>query len=221
MIHEVASDLPKLGARDYVQGGSILNAILRLADEVIGPRWLEGTTIASFKLQRESTGNGRFRLADEPLDDQDGAHASFVAQRPGSRLHVCYYDEGRPTRREDYDEESYYRAVTVGGDLCGEFVFPGGRPREHFVRAMVGANKRVHEKAVGFGAPLKRIQFLYLKGLDGVALQHADAEYAVRIDNVSVQERDREVWTINRMAVTAPHVRTEFRICYRAVREVA
>jgi hypothetical protein len=108
--------------------------------------------------------------------------------------------------------------VHVGGRVAGEFIFPGGRPRGDFVRAVVGANKRVHQKAEGLGGPLDHIQFLYLKGLDAVCLLRAGEECRTRIDNVSIQDRHTEVWTINRVAVSGETFQAEFRICYRGTK---
>jgi hypothetical protein len=218
MRSEFASDLPKLGHRPYIQGGSIFNEALDVCDRCLGPSWLQGAVVRSFKLERESVANGKFVVADTALDDVD-AYATFVAHRPTGRVFVSYVDEGRPTRQEPYDEESYYRIVRVGGELDGECIFPGGRPRTDFMRGIVGANKRLHEKATRFGAPLRRIQFLYLKGLDAICVLRSSEEYRVRIGNLTVQDRESEVWTINQVAVRGETFESAFRICYRAARQ--
>lgn len=219
MRHEFATDLPKLGHREYIQGGSIFNDILETADRMLGKGWLQGLVITSFKLQRESFGNGRLILADTAQEGID-ANAAFLAKSPERTVYAYYLDDGRHSRREEYDEESYYRVVHVGGQIEGEFVFPADRPRGDFVRAVVGANKRVHQKAECIGAALDHIQFLYLKGLDAVCLQHASEECRVRISNVSTQDRESEVWTINRVAVSGQSFKSEFRICYRGTKQV-
>jgi len=218
MRHEVQSDLPKLGHRDYIQGGSIFNDFLDISDQLFAPEWLDGAVITSFKLQRESFGNGRIIIADTGLEDVD-ANAAMIAKSPSRTVYAYYIDDGRPARREPYDEESFYQAVHVGTGVDGEFRFPRGRPRGDFVRAVVGANKRVHQKTDRFGAPLTHIQFLYLKGLDARCLRRSRDEYRVVIANVSVQDRGSEIWTINRVAVSSEGFSSEFRICYRGTKD--
>ena len=215
MRYEARSDLPKLGHRPYIQGGSIFNEILDVCDRFLGESWLDGVVVTSFKLQRESFANGRFVVADTAIEDVE-ANAAFVARSPTQRVFVHYFDEGRATRHEPYDEESYYRVVQLRPELGGEFVFPGGRPRADFMRAVVGANKLLHQKTEQFGAPLTHIQFLYLKGLDAVCLLRSAEECRVDISNVSVQDHPSEVWTINRVGVRGASFASEFRICYRA-----
>jgi hypothetical protein len=207
-----------LGQRPYIQGGSIFNGILDVCDRCLGPSWLQDAIITSFKLERESNANGRFVVSDTVCGGA-APHASFVARRSTSRVFVDYFDEGRPTCREPYDEESYYRVVRLGRELDGEFALAGGRPRADFMRGIVGANKRLHEKTTRFGAPLTRIQFLYLKGLDAICVRRSAEEYRVRIDNLTVQDRESEVWTINRVAVRGESFESDFRICYRAARQ--
>ena len=162
--------------------------------------------------------NGRFVISDTALGDID-PHAAFVARRPSGRLFVYYVDEGRETRREPYDEGSYYRVVHVGQTLGGEFVLPGAQPRTHFMRGVVGANKLLHERAQGSHGKLTQIQFLYLKELDSQCLLKSAEELHLDIANVSVQEHPAEVWTINRVAVRGTSFSSDFRICYRAARQ--
>ena len=42
---EITSDLPKLGARPYIQGGSIFNGILEACDQALGPGWLQNIVV--------------------------------------------------------------------------------------------------------------------------------------------------------------------------------
>ena len=218
MRHEALSDLPKLGHRPYIQGGSIFNEILEHCDRFLGAGWLDGVMVTSFKLQRESFANGRFIVSDTAIEDAN-ANATFVARSPALRVFVYYFDEGRATRQEPYDEESYYRVVQVSPDLAGEFIFPGGRPRADFMRAVVGANKLLHQKAGRFAAALTHIQFLYLKALDAVCLLRSAEECRVDITNMSVQDHPSEVWTINRVAVRGASYSSDFRICYRGAKQ--
>ncbi len=220
MRHEALSDLPKLGHRPYIQGGSIFNGILDLCDRALGVGWLDGASVTSFKLQRESFANGRFVVSDAAIEDVN-ANATFVAHSPALDVFVYYFDEGRATRHEPYDEESYYRVVQVSPELAGEFVFPGGRPRADFMRAVVGANKLLHQKAERFGAALTHIQFLYLKALDAVCLQRSVEECRVEFSNVTIQDHPSEVWTINRVGVRGATFSSDFRICYRADKQAA
>ena len=218
MRYETPSDLPKLGHRPYVQGGSIFNETLDVCDRSLGPGWLDGAVVTSFKLQRESFGNGRFVVSDAPVDKLE-ANATFIAECPVHPVFAYYIDEGRDCRCEPYDEESYYLVTQITATVEGEFLFPGGRPRADFIRAVIGANKLLHQKASCFGASLTRIQFLYLQGLEGTCLQRAAEEFRVRIVNLSAQDRGSEVWTINRVAVHGASFNSQFRICYRAVKE--
>ena len=218
MRYETLSDLPKLGHRPYIQGGSIFNETLDVCDRILGPGWLDGTVVTSFKLQRESFGNGRFVVSDAPVDQLE-ANATFIAASPGRSVFAYYIDAGRDCRWEPYDEESYYRVAHLEATVEGEFLFPGNRPRADFIRAVIGANKLLHQKTSRFGAPLTHIQFLYLKGLEGVCLRPTAVESRVRIVNLSAQDRGSEVWTINRVAVHGESFNSEFRICYRAAKE--
>lgn len=217
MYEERASDLPKLGSRPYIQGGTIFNGIAALCDEVLGPQWMEGGTITSFKLEREAVANGHLYLSDAPLTSLN-PNATFVLRQPQSTLHGYFVDEGLPFRVEPYDEDSYYQAVQVEPDLRGEFLFPGGRPRTDFMRGLIGANKLLHQKTTRFGAPLDRIQFLYLKGLETVCLQEVSEPYRVTIANATVADRGAEVWTINEISVRGESFTSQFRLCYRAQR---
>ena len=217
---ELPSDLPKLGHRPYIQGGSIFNGILDACDRSFGPTWLQDAVISSFKLERESVANGKFVLSDVKMASVE-PNATFVARSPSKRIFVDYFDEGRPVRQEPYDEESYYRVVQLGSKLEGSFTFPAGRPREDFMRAVVGANKRLHQETTRFAAPLTRIQFLYLTGLDANCIVRSSQEYEVRIHNVSAQERGAEVWTMNHVNVRARNFSAQLRICYRAARQTS
>ncbi len=217
MYEERASDLPKLGNRTYIQGGTIFNGIADLCDEVLGPEWMEAGTITSFKLEREAVANGRLFLSDAPLASLR-PNTTFVLRRPQSTLYGYFTDEGLPFRVEPYDEDSYYQAVHVEPDLHGEFLFAGGRPRSHFLRGLIGANKLLHQKATRFGTPLDRIQFLYLKGLETVCLQKVGEPYRVNIANATVADRGTEVWTINEITVRGESFTSQFRLCYRAQR---
>jgi hypothetical protein len=219
MRHEVATDLPKLGHREYIQGGSIFNGMLDFADQRYGPDWLEGAVISSFKLQRESFGNGRILLAEAAVPDID-PHAALVVRSAGREIHGYYFDDGRSARREPYDEDSYFRVLRLGPGVGGEFVLPAERRREDFIRGIVGANKRVHAQSDTFGGPLTHIQFLYLRDLDAMCLRRAGEGCRLTISNVTTQDRGTEVWTINRVEVHGESFRSEFRICYRGTREV-
>lgn len=215
MRFETASRLPKLGDRPYIQGGSIFNEMLEVFDDELGPGWTEGAVVSSFKLEREGQANGRIIVADEPVEDVD-PNAVLIGRRPAGKLYGYYLDEGREVERVPYEEASYYQVVDVGPDLRGEFVFAGGRERADFMRGIVGANKLLHQKTDRFGCELTRIQFLYLKGLDLICLSQGDEDARVKIGNMTVQERENEAWTINRVGVETPSFHSEFRICYRA-----
>jgi len=217
MIRESASDLPKLGERAYVQGGTIFNGIVAACDAAFGADWLAGARIASFKLEREAVANGRILVGDEPIAGVD-LNATFLAESAGLRIRGGFVDEGADFRREPYDEEAFNHPLEIGTDLRGVFALPGGRPREDFIKGVVGANKLLHQKATQFGAPLTKVQFLYLKGLAGECLAAAAPETTLRIVNLSVKESGDEVWTINRVDVERDGFRSDFRICYRARR---
>lgn len=214
MRFEIPSDLPKLGERPYIQGGTIFNGIIDAFDCFLGPAWLDGASISSFKLEREAVANGRIVVSDTA--GERAANAVLVVRQPAGPLHGYFIDAGIEARRIPYDEASYYRVVDVGSDLAGNFRFPGGRPRGDFMRAVVGANKLLHQKTDRFGGELQHIQFLYLKDLDAVCLQRVAEDYEVSITNASVQDRGHEVWTINRVSVRGATFVSEFRICYRA-----
>jgi hypothetical protein len=217
---EYSSDLPKLGHRPYIQGGSIFNDTLDVCDRALGLGWLHDAVITSFKLERESRGNGKFVVSEVALDGIE-PNATLAATHPKGRVFVYYVDEGRPTRQESYDEESYYRIVRLSEGLDGEFILSRDRPRTHFMRGIVGANKRLHEKTTRFSTPLSRIQFLYLRELQGVCILRSAEEYRVSINNVTVRERGSEAWTINRVAVRGESFESEFHICYRAATQAA
>lgn len=217
MRHEFRIDLPLLGHRTYIQGGSIFNGMLEACDRTLGAGWLDGSTITSFKIQRESGTDGRFVIADEPLRGLD-EHANMVVHGPRGHVYVYLVDEGRPAPREPYNESDYYEVVRVGSDLNGEFVLLPGRPRPDFMRGVVGANKLVHERTDRFGGPLKRIQFLYLKDLAAECLQRAGNGCRLHISNVLAQDHGQEVWTINWVRVEGPALSSSFRICYRAAK---
>ena len=217
MRHERASDLPKLGAREYVQGGTIFNGLLAVCDEIYGADWLRGARIPSFKLERESTANGRFVIDEAPIRDLT-VNATFHARSREREIHAVYVDEGREFRREPYDEERFNQPLSVGTDLSGEFVLPAPRPRADFMKGVVGANKLVHQKADRFGGELKKIQFLYLKDLSGDCLLACDEELRLTICNLTVKETEREIWTINRVTVAGTRHSSELRLCYRAQR---
>ena len=217
---EVSSELPKLGQRPYVQGGTIFNGILDVCESALGKSWLEGATIASFKLEREAIANGRIivsDVADEGLDP----NATFIARRQAAAIHGYFIDDGLETQRVPYDEESYYRTIEFTPRLQGRFHFAGGRQRADFMRGIVGANKFLHQKSDLFGCPLTAIQFLYLRGLDSLCLLRIAEEYEVSIANATVQDRGSEVWSINRVGVRGASFESEFRICYRSQRTEA
>jgi len=214
---EVPSELPKLGQRPYVQGGTIFNGILEVCDGAFGDRWLEGATIPSFKLEREATANGRIVVGDSADGGLD-ANATFLARLPAGTVHGYFIDDGRETPRIPYDEGSYYQALDVTPRLHGRFRFPGGRPRADFMRGVVGANKLLHQKTDLFGCELTAIQFLYLRGLDAVCLRQVKEEYELTFANATIQDRGSEVWSINRVIVRGVTFNSEFRICYRAQR---
>ena len=217
MIREIPSDLPKLGERAYVQGGTIFNGIVAACDAAFGPQWLAGGQIASFKLEREAVANGRILVADEPLAGVE-LHATFLAETAIGKIRGGFVDDGRDSRREPYDEESFNRPLAIGTDLDGTFVLPGGRAREDFIKGVVGANKLVHLRTNRFATPLTKVQFLYLKGLDAACLAPATEDTTLRIANLTVTESDAEVWTINRVDVERAGFRSSFRLCYRARR---
>jgi hypothetical protein len=214
---EVPSNLPKLGQRPYVQGGTIFNGILEVCDQALGVGWLEGTVIPSFKLEREAVANGRIIVTDAS-DESIDPNATLIARRSSGPLHGYFIDEGREVHSIPYDEGSYYRVLDITSKLEGRFAFAGGRPRADFMRGIVGANKLLHQKTDRFGCELAHIQFLYLKGLDAVCLCKVDEDYEVTITNATVQDRGSEVWSINRVGVRAASFNSEFRICYRAQR---
>lgn len=214
MIREFASDLPKLGSRPYIQGGTIFNGILDACDAEFGPGWLAESKIDSFKLEREAGANGRIIVSDEPIAVE--ANATFLAQANGRAIRGAFIDDGRPWRIEPYDEDSFYRVREIGAALSGRFVLPAGRPRADFIKGIVGANKRLHQEARTFSAPLSKIQFLYLKGLEGTCLGCVDAELDVEITNLTCKEADGEAWSINQIAIAGGDFHSRFRMCYRA-----
>ena len=217
MIHEVSSDLPKLGEREYVQGGTIFNGIVAACDEAFGPQWLPAAEISSFKLEREARANGRILVGDEPLGDLD-PHATFAARCDGRSVHGVFLDEGAAFRREPYDEESFYREIEAGDDLNGVFELAGAEPSRDFIKGIVGANKHLHQRTTLFGGSLQKVQFLYLKGLAGACIAQAAEVDRVRITNLTVKEVDSEVWTISRVDVERSGATSSFRICYRALK---
>lgn len=215
MIREFVSDLPKLGSRPYIQGGTIFNSILDACDAELGPGWLADSKIDSFKLEREAVANGRIIVSDEPITVE--ANATFLAQGNGRAIRGVFIDEGRPWRTEPYDEDSFYRVREIGAALSGRFVLPAGRSRADFIKGIVGANKRLHQEARHFSAPLSKIQFLYLKGLEGACLTYVDAELDVEISNLTSKEVDGEAWSINQIVIGGDGIHSRFRLCYRAV----
>jgi hypothetical protein len=132
---------------------------------------------------------------------------------------VCFVEEGRGATPEPYEESDYYQVVDIRPDLSGEFVLPANRPRGDFIRGVVGANKELHQKASHFTSPLKAIRFLYLKDVDGDCLPAVGPEYRVQINNLRVQDHEKDIWTINRVRVFADGFRSSFRICYSASKE--
>lgn len=214
MQRELVSDLPKLGPREYVQGGTIFNGILAAGDATFGSDWLTGAHISSFKLEREATANGRIIVADGAIAGL-APNATFEATRPAGPVYGYFIDEGAPFRREPYDEESFNRPLRLGLDLGGEFELPPG-PRADFIKGIVGANKLLHQKTERFAVPLSKIQFLYLKGLDAACLQERAESLRVAIANLTAKETATEVWTINRVKVASSAFQAEFRLCYRA-----
>lgn len=216
MRQQLSMDLPRLGPRHYVQGGTVFNAMLEACDRSFGREWLTPKTVLALKLEREATTNGYFVVADEPITDLD-PNTTFSAKGPRN-LFGCFVEEGRETPREPYDEEQYNRPLAIRGDLSGEFALPGPRPRVDFIKGIVGANKLLHQKSERFGGPLQKIQFLYCRGIEGICLLANDAELHLNIANLFVEERGPEVWTINRVSVTGPSFRTDFRLCYRALK---
>ncbi len=217
MYEERPSDLPKLGHRPYIQGGTIFNGIAALCDQLVGPKWLDGGLVTSFKLEREAVANGRLILTDAAVATLD-PNSTFVVRGRGPTIYGYFIDEGRPFRVEPYNEESFYQVVDVQPDLRGEFIFAAGRPRADFMRGLVGANKLLHQKATRFGCELTHIQFLYLRGMETTCLQRFSEEYRVTISNATVSDRGAEVWTINDVSVRGTSFASAFRICYRAQR---
>jgi len=216
MRQQLSIDLPRLGTRNYVQGGTIFNGMLAACDRVFGSDWLAPTTTLSLKLEREATTNGDFVVADEPITDLD-PNTTFTAKGPRN-LYGCFLEQGRETVREPYDEEQYNRPLEIRGDLSGEFVLPGPRPRADFIKGVVGANKLLHQQSDRFGGPLQKVQFLYCRGIEGSCLLTGTVDLHLTISNLFVEERGPEVWTINRVSVSGPGVRSDFRLCYRALK---
>jgi hypothetical protein len=210
-------DVPFLAQRPYIQGGSIFNAMLDAGDQTLGPGWFDDAVVTSFKLQREVATNGRFVIADHSFDDLD-PHAVLVARTATGRVYIASVDEGRPPPRVPYDEEGYYEVVQVEPDLRGEFALRAPRERADFMRGVVGANKYLHQKTSRFGGALKQIQFLYLKDLAAACVLRTAEPLRLAIANLTVQEHEREVWTVNRVAVDGQSFASEFRLCYRAAK---
>jgi hypothetical protein len=217
-LHEARIDLPTLGKRTYLHGTSIFNAMLVACDTHLGEGWLAGSKISSYKLIRESHRNGRFVVSDLPVEKLD-ASASLNAQSGTSRVFAYFVEEGRGATPEPYEESDYYQVVDIRPDLSGEFVLPANRPRGDFIRGVVGANKELHQKASHFTSPPKAIRFLYLKDVDGDCLPAVGPEYRVQINNLRVQDHEKEIWTINRVQVFADGFRSSFRICYSASKD--
>lgn len=214
MQREILSDLPKLGSREYVQGGTIFNGILAAADEAFGAAWLAGVRIGSFKLEREAVANGRIIVADAAVAGLE-PNATFEASGPNGAVFGYFIDEALTFRREPYDEESFNRPIRLGTDLSGEFGLPAGS-RADFIKGVVGANKLLHQKTDRFAAPLTKVQFLYLKSLDALCLQARDEDWRLEISPLTAKETATEAWTIQRVRVVAPSFQSEFRLCYRA-----
>jgi len=217
MIREFPSNLPKLGPREYVQGGTIFNGILDACDEVFGTDWLADARISSFKLEREAVANGRIVVADEAVSGVD-PNATFVATAMGQQLRGYFIDEGLPFAREPYDEDSFNRPIEIGRNLCGTFLLPAGRPRADFMKGIVGANKKLHQQTDLFGSELTRIQFLYLRGLDAICLRQRSEDLHIAFVNLSIKEEDEQAWSINQVDVAGTSFRSSFRICYRAAK---
>jgi hypothetical protein len=57
--------------------------ILETADRILGDGWLDGVVITSFKLQRESFGNGRLILADTAQEGIDAPAAGHAGMQIG------------------------------------------------------------------------------------------------------------------------------------------
>jgi hypothetical protein len=216
--YESRIDLPTLGKRTYLHGTSIFNAMLDAGDAHFGAGWLAGAKISSYKLIRESHSNGRFVVSDMPVEKLD-ASASLNAQTSTSRIFAYFVEEGRGATAEPYEESDYYQVVDIRPDLSGEFVLPANRPRADFIRGIVGANKELHQKASHFSAVPKAIRFLYLKDVEGDCLPDVGPEYRLQINNLRLQEHEKDIWTINRIQVFADGFRSSFRICYSASKD--
>ena len=216
--HESRIDLPTLGKRTYLHGTSIFNAMLDACDAHFGEGWLAGAKVSSYKLIRESHSNGRVVVSDLPVEKLD-ASASLNAQTPTSRIVAYFVEEGRSTTAEPYEESDYYQVVDIRPDLSGEFVLPANRPRDDFIRGVVGANKELHQKASHFSSPPKAIRFLYLKDVDGACLPAFGPEVRLQINNLRVQDHEKDIWTINRVQLLADGQRSSFRICYSASKD--
>jgi len=215
MQRELCIDLPKLGARAYLQGGTIFNGMLDACDQTLGADWLTPGIHMSFKLEREACSNGRFVVSDAPIASLI-PNATFTAKNGRLPVFGYFVEEGRQPDCEPYNEEQYNRPLVIQPELSGEFVLPANRPRADFIKGLVGANKLLHQKVERFGGELQKIQFLYFKGLEGVCLLECAPELRLVITNRFVEEREAEVWTINHVAVHAPSFTSELRLCYRA-----
>lgn len=218
MPYESRIDLPTLGKRTYLHGTSIFNAMLETCDTHFGAGWLVGAKISSYKLIRESHSNGRFVASDMPVEKLD-ASASLNAQNPTTRIFAYFVEEGRAAIAEPYEESGYYQVVDIRPDFSGEFVLSANRPRADFIRGVVGANKELHQKASHFTSVPTAIRFLYLKDVDGACLPDFGPEVRLQINNLRVQEHEKDIWTINRVQVFADGFRSSFRICYSASKD--
>jgi hypothetical protein len=216
ILRDFRIDLPRLAQRSYLHGTSMFNAMLSICDQQLGAGWLETAELPSFKLIKESTGNGRFVISDEPQADV-GASATLVARAAGAHVYVNFVEEGRDAKREPYNEEAYYHVVHCGDRFDGEFVLPLAGGRDDFIRGLIGANKLLHQRNTHLGGGSKKIQFLYLKSIDGRCLSHTNEACRLTIENLTVQRLPSEVRTISCVTMSAGDFSSAFRICFRAV----
>lgn len=148
------TDFPFVGPRDYLHGTSILSGFLGLLDR-------EGTVqVKRIKFQRPATSNGEMVLDDSGGDPAGAdANVSFIGLTNGKRWRGAFTERLRPVgRRMQVDYRiSEFKAADFGGSCR-----IAAQGREELVRALVEANKRIHEASLG-NEPGLTVRFGYIE----------------------------------------------------------
>jgi len=149
------TDFPYIGARDYLHGTSILSGFLNLLDG-------EGAIqVKRIKFQRPATSNGEIVMESGSAADlaRTESNVSFLGTAGGKRWRGAFIERQRPVSRRltlDY-RISALKAANFGGSC--HIVTQG---REDLVRALIEANKRIHEATLG-NEPGLMVRFGYLE----------------------------------------------------------